>query len=196
MANTRRESTTSHRRGDSSSLTRAVPSPSSDYSPRIFTAADPTCQQINNLSFPIREPLISRILGAVETTLELHRRTNGATVSVIRGNLAGRRLFAVSIYPERTIELTAQPSWGQLFAFALANFELLLMPERAIGTWFNVQEGVHVLDVVLCLADRDAAIDLGLRFHQWSIFDLAAGREIRIRRASRLLRPNHTEPRQ
>jgi len=96
--------------------------------------------------------------------------------------MVGRKLFAVSMYPEQTIKLRVQPSWQRLLAFVLANLDLLLKPDRALGTWLDTLEGVHVLDVVVCLADREAALELGLRFHQWSIFDLANSREIRLRK--------------
>jgi hypothetical protein len=196
MANTLRESTASYRSGDSSDLVGSVPFPSLDYSPRISTAVDPTRQEGSRLTLPIGEPLISCILETVETALELHSITNGATVSIINGSMAGQKLFAVSPYPERTVELTAQPGWQQLFEFVSANVDLLLQPDRALGTWFNDLKGVHVLDVVVCLSDQDAALDLGLRFGQQSIFDLAASREIRIERPSQLPRPTYTEARQ
>ncbi len=109
--------------------------------------------------------------------------------------MVGRKLFAVSIYPERTIELTVQPSWRQLFVFVLANLDLLLQPDRALGTWFDDLRGVHVLDVVICVSDRDTALDLGLRFHQRSIFDLAASHAIRIGEPVSVLRPTYTEAR-
>src|ERR1017187_801779 len=38
----------------------------------------------------------------------------------------------------------------------------------------------HVLDLVVCLSDRATAFALGVRFNQWSIFDLSAGEEIPI----------------
>ena len=96
--------------------------------------------------------------------------------------MAGRKLFAVSIYPERTIEVATQLSKRQLFAFILANLDLLLKSDRALGTWFDELKGVHVLDVVVCLSDRDAAIALGEFFRQWSAFDLDTEEEIRIGR--------------
>ena len=196
MANTLRESTASYRSGDSSDLVGSVPFPSLDYSPRISTAVDPTRQEGSRLTLPIGEPLISCILETVETALELHSITNGATVSIINGSMAGQKLFAVSLYPERTVKLTAPPSWRQLFEFVLTNLDLLLQPDRALGTWFNDLKGVHVLDVVVCLSDREAALDLGWRFGQVAIFDLATSQEIPIGRPSQALRPTGGEVRQ
>ena len=188
MATTSRESTASFHSG-------LIPLPSSAYGHRISTAADPTCQEVNPLALPIGEPLISCVLWLVETALELHFRTNGATVSLSQGNMAGRKLFAVSIYPERTVKLSVQPSRHNLFAFVVANLALLLMPGRALGTWFDDRDGVHVLDVVVCLSDRHAALKLGSLFRQWSIFDLSTCRELRIGEPASLLRPSSTEAR-
>lgn len=188
MATTARESTAFFRSG-------LIPFPSSAYGHGISTAADPTCQEVSLLALPIGEPLITCILKVVETTLALHSRTNGATVSLSKGNMVGRELFAVSIYPERTIKLRVRPSWQRLFAFVLANLDLLVKPDRALGTWFDALEGVHVLDVVVCLSDREAALDLGLHYHQWSVFYLATSREIRIGEPAFVLRPTYTEAR-
>jgi hypothetical protein len=188
MANTSRESTASF-------LSGLIHFSASTYSHRISTAADPACQEVNLVALPIGEPLLYCILRAVQTTIELHSGSNGATVSLSKGNMVGRKLFAVSIYPERAIELTARPSWRQLFVFVLANLDLLLKPGRALGTWFDDLQGVHVLDVVICLSDRDTALALGLRSHQRSIFDLAASRAIRIGEPVSVLRPTYTEAR-
>jgi hypothetical protein len=119
----------------------------------------------------------------VDIAFALHTRTNGSTVSVIDGNMAGRKLFAVSTYPARTIELSDPPSWQQLFAFALASWELLLKPRHALGTWFNGR--VHVLDIVVCTSDRAEALTLGSVFHQRSIYSLEARQEISVPRPSR-----------
>jgi hypothetical protein len=188
MANTSRESTASFRSG-------LIPFSFSPYSHRISTAADPACQEVNLVALPVGEPLLCRILRAVQTTIELHSWSHGATVSLSKGNMVGQKLFAVSIYPERAIELTVQPSWRQLFVFVLANLDLLLKPDRALGTWFDDLPGVHVLDVVICVSDRDTALELGLRFHQRSIFDLATSRAIPIGEPTPVLRPAYTEAR-
>jgi hypothetical protein len=134
--------------------------------------------------------LIIRILEAVEIAFLSHVRDGGATVSLSKGNLAGRKLFAVSTYPERTTEIKDPPTRQQLFAFIVADVDPLFRRNHALGTWFNKNKGVHVLDLVVCLRDRDKALDLGRHFGQQSIFDLAAGREIQIEspRFHRLIR--------
>jgi hypothetical protein len=53
--------------------------------------------------------------------------------------------------------------------------------------------GVHVLDVVVCLSDREAALELGRHSQQWSTFNLAARREIRIGEPASALKPTYTE---
>jgi hypothetical protein len=67
--------------------------------------------------------------------------------------------------------------------------DLLVKLDHAFGLWFDASKGVYVLDVVICLPDRRTARELGRNSDQTSIYDLAAGKEIkikprRIRRAS------------
>jgi hypothetical protein len=99
--------------------------------------------------------------------------------------MAGKKLFAVSIYPARKIELWTRPSWQEFFEFAKANLDLLLKPDHALGTWFDDYELIHCLDVVVLVRDLDDAVELGLRSDQVAIFDLEARREIPIRRSRR-----------
>ena len=81
--------------------------------------------------------MISCIESAVDIGYCSHSKTHGSTVSLIHGNMAGQKLFSVSIYPERTFELWESPTRQELFDFAKANVDLLLKPGHAIGTWFN-----------------------------------------------------------
>jgi hypothetical protein len=128
--------------------------------------------------------MISCIGGAVDIAYDSHSKTHGSTVSLIHGNMVGQKLFSVSIYPERTVELWTPPTWEQFLSFALANAGLLLKPAHACGSWLNDRSGEHVLDVVVLSSDRDNALALGLRFGQLSIFDLKTRREIAIPRPS------------
>jgi len=128
---------------------------------------------------------LSCLAYAADTSYALHNRTNGSTVSLIHGNMAGKKLFAVSIYPARKIELWTRPSWQEFFEFAKANLDLLLKPDHALGTWFDDYELIHCLDVVVLVRDLDDAVELGLRSDQVAIFDLEARREIPIRRSRR-----------
>lgn len=134
------------------------------------------------VTLSICDATLSCIVKVVDTSHTLHSRTNGSTVSLIDGSLAGLKLFSVSIYPERTIEFWERPDWQGLFEYAKANLDLLLKPNHALGTWFSDRECVHIVDVVVCIPDRDAAVELGHRSDQIAIFDLEARQEIPIRR--------------
>jgi hypothetical protein len=192
MANTRRESTASYRSEDIADSAGSTLIPALGSGPHLSTAIAAICQEATSVPLPIREPMISRVADATDLAFALHTRTigsTGSTVSVIDGNMAGRKLYAVCINPERTIELEYPPSWRQLFAYALTNVDVLLKPGRALGTWVN-PKGRHVLDIVVCCPDRAVAIALGQSARQFSIFSLFAGREIQIERACPLLRGN------
>lgn|GEM_PF-717546 len=126
-----------------------------------------------------RAPLAA-ILNLVDTTHELHSKSNGSTVSLRDGNLLGRKVFAVSVYPERSSELRVAPTRGDVLAFVLLNFGLLIRPAHAFGSWFNQTTGSHIFDVVLCVSDEQTALELGRKFRQTSVFDLATLREIPV----------------
>lgn len=186
MVNTLRESTAHQRSENASDSAGSHPVPALGSGPHLSNAVEVICQETPSVPLPVREPMISRIGDAVDAAFALHTTANGATVSVVDGNMAGRKLYAVSINPERTIELKTPPSWRQLFAYALTNIAELLKPGRALGTWHEDKpKGRHVLDVVVCCPSRIVAIALGQRFHQTAIYDLAVGREIQIGRPSR-----------
>jgi len=148
-------------------------------SPALLTAPSPACQEAESRSL-VREPVISKIGDAADIAYASHRKTGGSTVSVFDGDLAGRRLFALSVFPDRTIELFDPPTWRQIFNFALENLDLVLRKGCAIGTWQNRRRRLHVLDVVVCVANLQAALELGKCFDQQFVFDLHRRRDIAI----------------
>jgi hypothetical protein len=191
MATTRREST-AHPRSENASNTAGLRLvPALGFGPHISNAADVICQETTFVPLPVRNPWVSWIGDAVDTALALHSKGGGATVSVLDGNMAGQKLYAVSIHPELTLELKHFPNWRLVFAYALENAAALLKPERALGLWYDREKEQHVLDFVVCCPDLRVAMLLGQRYHQSSIFDLAAGREIQINRPARPLRLVH-----
>ena len=182
MANTLRESTARLRSENPINTAGSVPIPALGFGPHLSTALPAIRQECDRSALPIADPTISLIVSAVDTAFALHNKANGSTVSVALGDMARRKLFAVSPYRERTIELWERPTWQEIFDFALANRELLLKPRHALGTWFNDKELVHVLDIAVWCTDRAAAIALAKRNRQSCIYDLATCQEIRLRR--------------
>jgi hypothetical protein len=57
---------------------------------------------------------------------------------------------------------------------------LLLLPDHALGSWFDGEQNRHILDVVVCPLSLEEAIRLGTRYGQKAIYDLEAGREISL----------------
>jgi hypothetical protein len=185
MANTLRESTAHPHSENASDTAGSRPVPALGSGPHLSTANLAVCQEFNHLRLPIREPMISCIASAVDMAYDSHSKTHGSTVSLIHGNMVGQKLFSVSIYPERTVELWTPPTWQQLFSFALANTDLLLKPAHALGSFFDDWTLEHVIDVVVLTSDRDAALALGLAARQLSIYDLLVRRVIDVRSPSR-----------
>lgn len=151
-----------------------------DISPHLLTSSSLTCQDGGGYLFLIRETLISKIGDAADISCALHHKTGGSTVGVFDGDLAGKRLYALSVFPDRTAELYDSPTWRQIFVFALDNRDLALRKGCAIGTWHDRRRHLHVLDIVVCVANLQAALELGRCFEQRSIYDLKRRREIVI----------------
>ena len=182
MANTRRESTAQLRSEDIFDAAGSSPIPALGFGPHISTAVHTIRQATTSVPLPLRDPWVSRVGDAVDTAIALLFDGRGATVSVMYGNMAGRKLYAVSIYPERTLKLKAPPDLRQLFAYALKNVVELLKPGRALGIWYNGPKARYEIDIVVCCADRAAAITLAKRYRQSCIYDLATRQEIHLRR--------------
>jgi hypothetical protein len=123
------------------------------------------------------EGLTASVLRLVDSASALHASAGGSTVSLTDGDLLGRKLFAVSIYPERSVELITPPTWQNIFAFALLNLDLLTKPRHAFGSWINLS---HVLDVVICLPRVRTALELGRIFNERSIYDLETAQETMV----------------
>ncbi|MDP9049501.1 MAG: hypothetical protein M3O31_02095 [Acidobacteriota bacterium] len=123
------------------------------------------------------------LIATAKIAADLHAQGAGSTVSIGGRNMAGTARFAVSIYPERSAELAIPLSWEFLFAFAVINADLLLLPDHALGTWFDNFQKQHVLDVVACLSSLSEAIHLGRRKGQRAIFDLQIGKVITLQSA-------------
>ena len=178
MASTICDFTAVPRRPDSlSGLLEVPPNDALDRNPLLVPPIHLLRQATILATLAIARPLWPSVLRTVDIALDLHCKDYGATVSLFSGNLVGSKRFAVSIYPERTVELIAPPTARELLAFTVANLDILLLPDRALGTWC-ASTNRHVLDVVLCVGNEHAAQVLGKRYRQVSIYDLALRQEI------------------
>lgn len=126
------------------------------------------------------EGVVPILLEAAKMAAALHRVRHGATVSLSHGDMLGLPFYSVSLHPERTVEMTSQPCWEHLFAFAVINADLLFLPSYGIGTWLDSDRGLHVLDLVVCVSSVSEALYLGVLHGQRAIFDLGSAREIPV----------------
>jgi hypothetical protein len=111
----------------------------------------------------------------------LHRLNGGSTFNLYFGDLAGQRLYAVSIYPERGRRTAGDDIDPRIVrAFILGNLDLLNDPRNSVGTWLNRANGLTYLDVSATLPDREQAVELGERYNQIAIFDLERLEEVAI----------------
>ena len=121
---------------------------------------------------------------AAQQILALYEESGreGATFSLYFGNMSGKPLYSVSVWPERgTQPLDNEMSVSVVQDFIEANSDVLKDlndPRCGIGLWYNVDDDVVYLDIVALLPSRLDAVALAMRYDQIAVFDLEALTEI------------------
>jgi hypothetical protein len=115
----------------------------------------------------------SREQATVRDVYEGHKANGASTVNPYDGDMAGKDLWAVSLYPERTyIKEGKDLSEAEIYNFWRKNADLLSSdPRLNIGTWFNAEDGNTYVDVSLLLPKSDAALaeKLGRQYNQIAV---------------------------
>jgi hypothetical protein len=107
-------------------------------------------------------------------TSALHRANGGATVSLYHGDLSGRPLYVVVVYPElsRAVE-GRELDAGLVHQFIAEHLPLLADPRNNVGSWYDPVDGRTYLDISTALPDRELAFALARRYNQMGVFDLS-----------------------
>src|SRR5437879_13260407 len=83
-------------------------------------------------------PVMIEVAEAVDAIVVLHDADGGATFSLHHGSLSGQKLYAVSIYLERSVRFIGRSIPPDLLTqFISGNLALLAESHISIGTWFN-----------------------------------------------------------
>ncbi len=91
----------------------------------------------------------------------------GATFNLFFGNMAGQALYAVSLYPERSVVFPGRAVPEDLLRrFIQDNQDLLADPRNSIGIWYSAALDAVYLDVSATLPDRAEAVSLGEWYNQ------------------------------
>jgi len=123
-------------------------------------------------------PAMMGVPEAVDMALKSHAANDGSTTHLRWGDLSGQQLYVVSLFPDLGIIKTGKDvSKDELTAFVNAHLDLLADPRVCFGTWFNKDDGNTYIDINVVLADKDAAVELGKRYNQISIFNLSTFEE-------------------
>jgi hypothetical protein len=116
---------------------------------------------------------------AVEQILALHAEYDGSTFNMYFGDLGGKELYAVSLYPDLGIVLEGKEIPPDVLRrFISDNDDLFKDPRVSVGTWFDSEGGMTYLDISATIPDRQQAIELGRQYNQIAIFDLSTFEEI------------------
>jgi hypothetical protein len=131
------------------------------------------------LGADIRESLAPLPVDHIVTT---HNRDGGSTINAVHGDLGGTNSYSVSIFPEVSTPIPGKTVTKQQIHDHAAKAKAAGLDTSnanlSIGTWYDEEAGVTVLDVVFTTTDRERAIELGKQFNQKAIFDLANFEEI------------------
>ena len=101
------------------------------------------------------------------------RDHEGATFNLFFGNMAGQALYAVSLYPERSVVVPGEAVPEDLLRkFIEDNRDLLADPRNSVGLWYSSTLQAIYLDVSVTLPDKTEAISLGEQYNQEAIYDL------------------------
>ena len=112
---------------------------------------------------------------------EAHTRYGGASIHPCFGDLKGQTLFAVSLYPERTVRINGNEIPVELIAaFYRQNADLFQDPHLILGTWYNADEDITYLDVAVVFPERQEAVLLAVTYNQIALYDLGGETEVSI----------------
>lgn len=137
---------------------------------------------------PAAEPVVAPVEPEVAAVDEdeiatVHNKEGGVTYNISQGqgNLVGKSLYAVSIYPESGEVIKGEQITGeQIKEYIEKNKELLNQPRNSLGTWYDAEANETDLDVVVTIPSKVEALELGREHEQKAIFDLERMKEIPV----------------
>lgn len=116
---------------------------------------------------------------AASAVIRLHERNGGATFNLYFGDFSGQKLYAVSVFVERSVRLPGRSIPPQILrGFIQANADLLGDPRNSIGTWYNALADETYLDISTAFPHLQEAFTIAIRYNQIAIFDLHRQQEI------------------
>jgi hypothetical protein len=127
-----------------------------------------TAQDVPGVS--VKDPIMEQV--------GTHKREGGSTYTVGGENMMGQEGTSVGIFPERTKTIKRELQSKHIELFKEDNMDILKGNEDvlAVGTW-EKSTGETILDIV-AVVPREKAIELGKKYNQEAVFDLAKGEEI------------------
>ena len=124
----------------------------------------------------------------VETILADHECDGGATVNAAGENLSGKKFYAVAVFQHRSRNVQRRSLTEKIVRrFVENNLDLLAVKGCVIGSWYDYDGNVSILDVSLLLMNKSLAIKLGKDFNQIAIYDLHRKKEINLGGSGSLL---------
>src|SRR6185437_5079477 len=90
---------------------------------------------------------------------QTHEKEGGTTFSPHFGSLTGQPLFAVSLYPGRSVIVSGRSlAPERVAAFIRQNKDLLGDPRNCIGTWYDEEADVTYLDITAVVGAKEEGL--------------------------------------
>ncbi len=147
------------------------------------TAVEPAPFSASAALDPTKAKMASIIAQRRAPNITEWTKANGGATWDIRGNKPVKEGFAVGAHPDRTEIISGREvTQDDVRRYIERNYDLLTKQNKYVSTWVDPQSGATYLDVATVL-DRKGAVELARRNGELAIFDIGAGREIRLDQA-------------
>lgn len=140
--------------------------------PIDVTSEQPNAGQRIEQAAPLRLSILSAVLAR-------HEEQGGGSFDMTTGEspITG---FMVSDTPGREEVITGKVTPEQLATYVEKNKDLLELPGKHLGTLFDKESGKTFLDVSSNVTSEEEALALARQHNRLAVYDVAAGREIRV----------------
>ncbi len=136
----------------------------------LVTMAKPTAGVVEGLVAAYKDS--KKLKNLAQEVVTATHANGGATFNAVEGNLAGKPLEAVGMFPERTEIVTEQLNHNHITNFIKKNEDKLKSGEYSVGTWKKPGTNETVLDIVATPAEGTIAPVLSGTRGQEAYFNL------------------------
>jgi len=147
-------------------------------SPKIKEIEQQSKQYYSNFTKSVFSKPTYNITQNADNIVKAINENGGITYNAKGGNLGGKKVYSVAIYPERSQTFKGEVTKNDIIKYVYDNIDLLGKKGHSLGGWYDTESKQLWLDVAGTVKDKNLAIKLGKKFNQKAIFDLNKFEEI------------------